>query len=644
MRIIHSTATAMTVVLSLALSSFGATPGNDSPTTASPATEPAAAHPAIANDPPKLRFLSTFERLPLKYYGLIWTPDGTTNLAPADRQELIQTGSISDIPPGTPSGLHLWFSGSSIDLESACIASIEIPNSNGFRDSANNGRGSNSSIRPAGDGALGWLTTVVWPSEVIPVANITLRYSQGPWTCGATVAVDAQPDVSLGGGMQLLKIASEGDTVRVTLRCSTPSLQATQEDLVAELTNGTERASFGRGTSAGPQTAELDFQFRIKLGDVESFQLRSRPIRAETFQNVAMAPTIASTPKANTDSEKDVTPPTIHEIGQMALAKEIDWNDLQSSHSVLSSDGQIVLHIGGELDQAPDGTMSGRYSWRLWDLSPTWQSPPAAPEETNGDSGDGRPLNNAAIADDGSRAIGASLDWGTPTGGSLWIYDLADPGPPKLLIHKTVGGFGKLAISGDCERALVDDQDGSLSEWDLANGKVLHQFRSCHSPLPSLIYSADGKEAIGGAWFNDNSVHIWDIDSGKEIGRLQGAKGQFCLAVSPDGRLLASGSDDDIVTLWNLATKQKQTVFQGYNEAPAALVFSPNGALLASITYGNGKPAEVKVWNIGAGALVIDQTVDTGLEAVAFDRSGNHLIVAAPAKAYEFNVPDIGKK
>jgi WD40 repeat protein len=69
----------------------------------------------------------------------------------------------------------------------------------------------------------------------------------------------------------------------------------------------------------------------------------------------------------------------------------------------------------------------------------------------------------------------------------------------------------------------------------------------------SVAYSPDGKTPASGS--KDETIKLWDVATGKERATLGGDKGPVeSVAYSPDGKTLASGSYDQTIKLWDVAT------------------------------------------------------------------------------------------
>lgn len=118
-------------------------------------------------------------------------------------------------------------------------------------------------------------------------------------------------------------------------------------------------------------------------------------------------------------------------------------------------------------------------------------------------------------------------------------------------------------------------------------------FSGHEGSVVSVAFSPDGKTLASGS--SDNTVKLWDVASGGEVRTLSGhTDWARSVAFSPDGRTLASGSGDETVKLWDVASGQEVRTLSGYTRDVWSVAFSPDGRTLASAS----SDKTVKLWGV----------------------------------------------
>ena len=105
-----------------------------------------------------------------------------------------------------------------------------------------------------------------------------------------------------------------------------------------------------------------------------------------------------------------------------------------------------------------------------------------------------------------------------------------------------------------------------------------------------------------------------------------------CLAFNGGGQWLASGGQDKVVRLWDIATGHEVRSLHGHSREVWGMAISPDGERIASAAGDRGQrdqPGEVIVWNTRTGKKVLTLTGHKGgILCVAYSPDGRHLASA----------------
>jgi WD40 repeat protein len=97
--------------------------------------------------------------------------------------------------------------------------------------------------------------------------------------------------------------------------------------------------------------------------------------------------------------------------------------------------------------------------------------------------------------------------------------------------------------------------------------------------LPNkTVFSPDGKTLLASIGSPDNSLILWDVESGEIVRRFIGhADGVNDVVISPDGLVALSASNDQTIILWDMVTGQPIQQYMGHTKSIINVAFSYDG-------------------------------------------------------------------
>ena len=150
--------------------------------------------------------------------------------------------------------------------------------------------------------------------------------------------------------------------------------------------------------------------------------------------------------------------------------------------------------------------------------------------------------------------------------------------------------------------------------------------------VSSVAISPDGKIVATGSW--DKTVKLWNLESGNLVATLCGhTDGILSLSFSPDGERLVSAGFDKTVKVWSVKTGLLLNNLLGHTDFIWKVNFSPDGSLVVSSDWSN----TVKLWNTNTGELL--KSIYNSGSSFAFTKDGRKIVVGGLdfLKLFDFN-------
>jgi WD40 repeat protein len=299
------------------------------------------------------------------------------------------------------------------------------------------------------------------------------------------------------------------------------------------------------------------------------------------------------------DSQRLITASTDRTCGQWDVQTGNEFTRLVLKHPEWVS----------SLDVSPDGALAvttcddgNARSWRLADATLI-----ASVKSS------GQPFNSIGFSPDGNTAVVASTEdrkvvlWdikrAIEASSQVHNDDESEAAKPDVLQSfadfTQMGGEVWSAIFHPDGKHVLTIGGNDAQLWNLQSRSPVVRYAR-HGAVASAAISPDGRLVATGSW--DRSAKIWDANTGRAIRKLEGQHAAYVNSVdfSPDGAQLLTSSDDATACMWDVESGELVGRLSGHSDRVIGARYSPDGTRIITVSG----DATARIWDRATGNLM----------------------------------------
>ncbi len=193
------------------------------------------------------------------------------------------------------------------------------------------------------------------------------------------------------------------------------------------------------------------------------------------------------------------------------------------------------------------------------------------------------------------------------------VWDLPT-GKEQRHFQGPASGYRLLDVSPDCKTIALAGTRKTVTLVDIGTGKQLRELTEHKVWVSGAAFTPDGRTLV--VWCGDHTAHLWDLPTGRKLrqfsfvevtGPPQGlpppvggdkSSYPYSAAVSPDGRLIAYGTQARFLVLHDLGTGKEVRRVETLPDGASRMAFSPDSKMLA---YGGWRDPTVHLVEVATG-------------------------------------------
>ncbi len=205
-----------------------------------------------------------------------------------------------------------------------------------------------------------------------------------------------------------------------------------------------------------------------------------------------------------------------------------------------------------------------------------------------------------------------------------WVWTVL---PAQAQLRGHGGPVRALALSADGAQLASASFDATAIIWSLGTGTAEKVLRFHDGALNAVAWLGRERIATGG---EDARIAIWQRGQDQPVTVLVGHSAPIvALALSPDGKTLASASWDNTARLWPLAGGTTRTL-EGHRQHVNGVAFTKDGGAVVTVSYDQ----TLRIWPLAGTDAARITTLPAPLNAVVVAEAGDLIAAGATGKVF----------